>query len=97
MGVLKFHLTSPALASRFPELRRAYVTGLDRTPSRLGVALRPVLMTAPGASNESGRLFLPVPYEGLGALRVCRRTLRRVGIIVDPRAIDDLSRTTRRR
>ena len=32
MGVLKFQLTSPDLASRLPELRKAYVTGLDRTP-----------------------------------------------------------------
>jgi hypothetical protein len=75
MGVLKFRLTSPELASRFPELRKAYVTGLDRTPSRLGVELRNDLMTCHRDSNESGRLFVPWPVEGSGTPIVGTATL----------------------
>ncbi len=75
MGVLKFRLTSPELASRFPELRKAYVTGLDRTPSRLGVELRNDLMTCHRDSNESGRLFVPWPVEGAGTPIVGTATL----------------------
>src|SRR3954468_10038913 len=66
MGVLKFQLTSPDLASRLPELRKAYVTGLDRTPSRLGIEFRQGLMICHRDSNESGRLYIPWPVEGYG-------------------------------
>ena len=41
MGVFKFQLPSQDLARLRPHLRKAYVTGLDRTPSRLDVELRP--------------------------------------------------------
>ena len=75
MGVLKFQLTSPDLASRLPELRKAYVTGLDRTPSRLGVEFRQGLMICHRDSNESGRLFVPWPVEGFGTPIVGTATL----------------------
>ena len=35
MGVLKFLLPSNDLARRLPGFRKAYMTGLDRTPGRL--------------------------------------------------------------
>src|SRR4051812_25020888 len=64
MGVLKFQLTSPDLASRLAELRKAYVTGLDRTPSRLGIEFRQGgLMLCHRDNNESGRLYVPWPVE----------------------------------
>ena len=66
MGVLKFQLTSPDLASRLPELRKAYVTGLDRTPSRLGIEFRQGLMLCFRDTNESGRLYVPWPVAGFG-------------------------------
>jgi hypothetical protein len=75
MGVLKFQLTSPDLASRLPELRKAFITGLDRTPTRLAVELRQGLLTCHRESNESGRLFVPWPVEGFGTPIVGTATL----------------------
>src|SRR3954462_12527836 len=75
MGVLKFQLTSPDAASRLPELRKAYVTGLDRTPSRLAVEFRQGLMVCHRESNESGRLFVPWPVPGFGTPIVGTATL----------------------
>src|SRR3954470_4270668 len=75
MGVLKFQLTSPTLAERIPELRKAYLTGLDRTPSRLNLEFRPGLMICHRESNESGRLFVPWPVEGFGTPMIGTATL----------------------
>lgn len=75
MGVLKFQLTSPTLNSRVPELRKAYVTGLDRTPSRLSLEFRPGLMLCHRETSESGRLFTPWPVEGFGTPIVGTATL----------------------
>jgi hypothetical protein len=75
MGVLKFQLTSPTLAERVPELRKAYITGLDRTPSRLALEFRPGLMICHRDTNESGRLFTPWPVEGFGTPIVGTATL----------------------
>src|SRR5947209_1009318 len=44
MGVLKFVLPSNDLARRLPGLRKAYITGLDRTPGRMNVEFRNGLM-----------------------------------------------------
>jgi hypothetical protein len=75
MGVLKFQLTSPVAASRLADLRRAYVTGLDRTPSRLAVEFRNGIMSCHRESGESGRLFVPWPVEGYGTPIVGTATL----------------------
>jgi hypothetical protein len=75
MGVLKFQVTSPDLASRLAELRKAYVTGLDRTPSRLTVDFRQGLMICHRESGESGRLFVPWPIAGYGTPIVGTATL----------------------
>src|SRR6478736_1482993 len=75
MSVLKFELTAPATANRSPDLRKAYMTGLDRSPSRLGVELRPGLMACHRETSESGRLFVPWPVEGYGTPIVGTATL----------------------
>ena len=75
MGILKFQLTSPTLASRHSELRKAYITGLDRTPTRLSVELRPGMMACHRNTHESGRLFVPWPVEGFGTPIVGTATL----------------------
>src|SRR3979490_1623111 len=75
MGVLKFQLTSPEMASRLSELRKAYFAGLDRTPSRLGIEFRHGLMICHRDNNESGRLFIPWPVEGFGPPIVGTATL----------------------
>jgi hypothetical protein len=75
MGVLKFQVTSPDLASRLPDLRKAYVTGLDRTPSRLSIEFRQGLMFCHRESGESGRFFVPWPVPGHGTPIVGTATL----------------------
>ncbi len=75
MGALRFHLTSPDIANRHNELRKAYLTGLDRTPGRLSVELRQGIMSCHRETNESGRLFVPWPVEGHGTPYVGTPTL----------------------
>ena len=75
MGVLKFQLTSHDSASRAPELRKAFITGLDRTPNHLRVELRNGLMFCHRENNESGRLFVPWAVEGHGTPIIGSATL----------------------
>ncbi len=75
MGVMKFRLPSNDLANRLPDYRKAYVTGLDRTPGRVGVELRNGMMTCSRETTESGRLFVPWPIEGHGTPMVGTATL----------------------
>src|SRR5436305_1905372 len=76
MGVIKFRVTPPELVSRFPDLRKAYMTGLDRTPGRMSVELRPPgLLICHREFPESGRLHIPWPVEGFGAPVIGTATL----------------------
>ena len=65
MGVLKFQLTSPDLASRLADLRKAYVTGLDRTPSRLGVEFRQGLMICHRENDRERPALRPLAGRGV--------------------------------
>src|SRR5277367_5772428 len=75
MGVMTFRLPSNELAQRLPDYRKAYITGLDRTPGRLAVELRNGLMTCVRDTTESGRVFVPWPIEGHGMPLVGTATL----------------------
>src|SRR5262245_60529776 len=75
MGVMKFRLPSDELTQRISEYRKAYITGLDRTPGRVGVELRNGMMTCVRETTESGRLFVPWPIEGQGTPIVGTATL----------------------
>ncbi len=75
MGVLKFRLTPPELSDQLPELLRAYVTGLDRTPERMKAELRPGMLICHREAPESGRLHVPWPIEGIGMPYVGTATL----------------------
>ncbi|HEX8204064.1 MAG TPA: endo-1,4-beta-xylanase, partial [Isosphaeraceae bacterium] len=75
MGVLKFRLNSPEPAGRVAELRKAYITGLDRTPERLSVEVRPGLLVCHRETPESGRLHVPWPVDGFGTPFVATATL----------------------
>jgi len=75
MGVLKFQVTSPDAANRLSDLRKAYVTGLDRTPTRLNVEFRQGVMVCHREVGESGRLFVPWPVPGHGTPIVGTATL----------------------
>ncbi len=75
MGVMKFRLPSNDLSQRLSDYRKAYITGLDRTPGRVGVELRNGLMTCLRETTESGRLFVPWPIDGYGTPIVGTATL----------------------
>ncbi|WP_165225851.1 endo-1,4-beta-xylanase [Aquisphaera insulae] len=75
MGVLKFNLPANDVARRLPGFRKAYVTGLDRTPARLSVEFRNGLMSCFRETTESGRLFVPWPIAGYGMPIVGTATL----------------------
>ena len=75
MGVMKFRLPSNEPAQRLPDYRKAYITGLDRTPGRLAVELRNGLMTCVRDTPESGRLFVPWPVQGHGTPFIGTATL----------------------
>src|SRR5262249_18289113 len=75
MGVMKFRLPSNDPAQRGSDYRKVYVTGLDRTPGRVGVELRNGLMTCVRETTESGRVFVPWPIEGHGMPIVGTATL----------------------
>ena len=74
MGVLKFRITPPD-SQGLPDLRKAYITGLDRTPERLTVEMRPGLMVCHRESPESGRLSVPWRVEGFGSPVLATATL----------------------
>lgn len=75
MGVLKFRIHPPDRVSRLPYLRMGYMTGLDRTPSRSTVEVRPGLLTCHRENPESGRFHVPWPVEGFGVPFVGTATL----------------------
>ena len=75
MGVMKFKLPSNEPAPRAPDYRKAYITGLDRTPGRLAIEMRNGLMACVRDTPESGRLFVPWPIEGHGMPIVGTATL----------------------
>jgi hypothetical protein len=72
---MKFRLPSNESPQRLSDYRKAYITGLDRTPGRLGVELRNGLLTCVRDTPESGRLFVPWPIEGHGTPIVGTATL----------------------
>lgn len=73
MGQLKFRL--PPTVPDESDLRRAYVTGQDRTPMRGQVELRAGLLVVHRDAPESGRLNVPWPVEGRGKPFVSTATL----------------------
>ena len=75
MGVMKFRVPANDLAQRLSDYRKAYISGLDRTPGRVGVELRNGLMNCLRDTTESGRLFVPWPIDGYGTPIVGTATL----------------------
>ncbi len=75
MGLMKFRLPSNDPSQRLSDYRKAYITGLDRTPGRVGVELRNGVMACLRETTESGRLFVPWPIEGYGTPIVGTATL----------------------
>lgn len=66
MGLQRYRYTPDERTPPLPGLKRAYITGLDRTPGRTNVEARPGLLTCRRDDPESGRLHVPWPVEGFG-------------------------------
>lgn len=75
MGVMKFRLPPNDLGRRLASQRKAYMTGMDRTPGRLGLEFRDDLMLCSRENAESARLFVPWSIAGFGAPFVGTATL----------------------
>jgi hypothetical protein len=75
MGVIKFRLPAGESNDRLSEYRKAYITGIDRTPSRIGVDVRNGILSCARDTSESGRLFVPWTIEGYGMPIVGTATL----------------------
>ena len=75
MGQFKFRIPSALPEPRLADLRKSYITGLDRTPSRLSVEIRRDLLLCQRSTTESGRLFAPWPIEGAGSQFIGTATL----------------------
>jgi hypothetical protein len=75
MGVQQFRFTTTGPAASASELRSAYMTGLDRTPARMSVEVRPGLLVCRRDTPESGRLHVSWPVQGFGRPVVATATL----------------------
>ncbi len=73
MGLLKFRL--PADPGPETELKRAYVVGLDRSPTRGTVEIRQGILSVNRQEPESGRLVIPFTTRRLGRLVLSTATL----------------------
>ena len=72
MAVFKYRLSPHANRAA---LGRAYMTGLDRSATRLRVAVEGDLLICRREGEESGRLFVPWPIPGYGTAFVGTATL----------------------
>jgi hypothetical protein len=75
MGVLKFRLPPGTSSQHATELKRAYVTGIERIPERVGVDIRDDTMVLYRDRIESGRVHVPWPVPGGGIPIVSTGTL----------------------
>ena len=76
MGTLRFAIEPPQLAEERPELALAYITGIDRMPSRTHVELSKGLLSCSRGIPESGTLNVPWQVDGCGQIMLRTATLR---------------------
>lgn len=72
MAVFKYRLSPPANRTA---LGRAYMTGLDRSATRLRVTVEGDVLICRREGEESGRLFVPWPIPGYGTTFIGTATL----------------------
>ena len=75
MSEMRFRFTSPEPTKNLTDLRKAYITGLDRSPGRGTVEVRNGMLTIRRVNPESGRLHVPWPVEGFGVPVIGTATL----------------------
>ncbi len=76
MGTLRFALEPPDLMQKVPELGAAYITGMDRVPSRTQVQVTGDILTCYRNLPESGVVHMPWPIDGFGQVMLRTATLR---------------------
>src|SRR5262245_10349405 len=76
MGTLRFSVEPPQLTDECPELSLAFITGMDRMPSRTHVELAPGLLTCSRGIPESGTLNVPWKVDDFGQVMLRTATLR---------------------
>ena len=75
MGAMRFKVDPAILARYSADLRKATIIGMDRTPVRLTVEIRDGMLVCHREGNESGRLSIPWPVDGVGLVSVSTATL----------------------
>lgn len=75
MGSLKFRLPADDPSGRSIDWKKAFVTGVDRTPERIHLDVRDGFLTCRRENPESGRFSIPWRVEGFGAPIVATATL----------------------
>lgn len=76
MGTLRFAIEPPQLADEYPELSLAFISGMDRMPSRTHVELAPGVLTCSRGIPESGALNIPWRIDDFGQVMLRTATLR---------------------
>ena len=76
MGTLRFAVQPPHLAEERPELATAYITGMDRMPSRAFAEVSGGMLTCSRGLSESGMLNVPWPVDNFGQVMLRSATLR---------------------
>ncbi len=76
MGTLRFAIEPPQLADERNELLLAYITGMDRMPSRTHVEVGKGLLTCSRNLPESGTLNVPWQVDEFGQVMLRTATLR---------------------
>jgi hypothetical protein len=76
MGVLRFAVHPPELADTRPELLSAYVSGLDRMPTRTRAEVADGILACSRSVPESGALNVPWRIDEFGQVMLRTATLR---------------------
>src|SRR5262245_30684522 len=76
MGTLHFAIEPPQLSEEYAELAMAYITGIDRMPSRTHVEVGKGLLSCSRGIPESGTLNIPWQVRDFGQIMLRTATLR---------------------
>src|SRR5262245_27775733 len=76
MGTLRFAVEPPQLADECPELSLAFITGMDRMPSRTHVEVTRGMLACSRSIPESGTLNVPWHVDEFGQVMLRTATLR---------------------
>ena len=76
MGLMRFLVRAPGSAPFWPELRRAYLGGIDGRVFPTGVDFDGDVLVCRREASESARLHVAYPVAGFGRPTLCTSALR---------------------